>query len=223
MTYKGIWVYNYFVQTVKGIMNMKTDVHKLSADNTALKEALAEAEKSAAYNGLNKKQSLQLQLLTEELMGMIPELVDFCMGEFWIENDGGDFELHASISADDLSIADKERLISVSKSGTNAAAKGIVSKIRLVAEKMLDCYAESVAMSPYFDFYDLGVGGAYSDVWANAWSLNCYRDQINGCKDDGEKADEWDELEKSVIANVADDVLVGVIGNKVDIVIKKKF
>ena len=33
----------------------------------------------------------------------------------------------------------------------------------------------------------------------------------------------WDELEKSVIASVADDVIVGVKGNQADIIIVKRF
>ena len=36
-------------------------------------------------------------------------------------------------------------------------------------------------------------------------------------------AEEWDELEKSVIANLADDVTVGVLNGKVDMVVRKKF
>ena len=38
-----------------------------------------------------------------------------------------------------------------------------------------------------------------------------------------EKAEEWDELEKSVIAAASDDVIVGVKGKQADIVIVKKF
>jgi hypothetical protein len=38
-----------------------------------------------------------------------------------------------------------------------------------------------------------------------------------------ERAEAWDELEKSVISSVADDVIVGVKGNRADIVIVKNF
>ena len=38
-----------------------------------------------------------------------------------------------------------------------------------------------------------------------------------------EKTEKWDELEKSVIASVADDVIVGVKGKRADIIIVKKF
>ena len=33
----------------------------------------------------------------------------------------------------------------------------------------------------------------------------------------------WDELEKSVIAKIADDVIVGLKGKRVDIIVKKSF
>ncbi len=205
---------------------MKTDICKLTNDKSALGTILAEAEKSAQYNGLDKKQSLQLRLLAEELAGMMPELLEVGSGEFWIENKGKEFELHASIKAERLSPFDKENVLSVSKSGRNAAAKGIVNKIKLVAEGMLDGYFTAVEItggSDYYDFYDMGAGMnfgmGYGDQWTNAWSLNSYVNRAEADKN----AEEWDELEKSIIANLADDVIVGVIGKKVDVIIKKTF
>ena len=37
------------------------------------------------------------------------------------------------------------------------------------------------------------------------------------------KEEEWNQLEKSIVAKLADDVIVGAIGKKVDIIIKKEF
>lgn len=37
------------------------------------------------------------------------------------------------------------------------------------------------------------------------------------------KEEEWDQLEKSIVAKLADNVIVGVMGKKVDIIIKKEF
>ena len=73
----------------------------------------------------------------------------------------------------------------------------------------------------YYDFYDMGACAAnmYDDKWLHAWSLSSYKECAGGNKD----GEEWDELEKSIIANLADDVIVGVIGKNVDIIIKKKF
>jgi hypothetical protein len=49
-----------------------------------------------------------------------------------------------------------------------------------------------------------------------AWSLQQY-------KEVSKEEKEWDELEKSIITSVADDVIVGVKGRKASIVIVKKF
>lgn len=203
---------------------MKTDICTISSDKETFGAIFAEVEKSAEYNKLPKKQALQLRLLAEELVGMLPELLEVGSGKFWIENEGNNFELHASIKAERLSMFDKEDILSLSKSGKNAASKGIINKIRLVAEGMLDGYLEASKVSgggEYYDFYDMGVcaANAYDDRWLHAWSLSSYKE----CADDNKDSDAWDELEKSIIANLADDVIVGVIGRNVDIVIKKNF
>ncbi len=203
---------------------MKTDVCTISSDKATFNAIFKEVEKSAEYNKLPKKQALQLRLLAEELVGMLPELLEVGDGRFWIENEGNDFALTASIKAERLSMFDKEDILSLSKSGKNAASKGIINKIRLVAEGMLDGYMETSRMTggaEYYDFYDMGACAAnmYDDGWLHAWSLSSYKDCAGGNKE----TEAWDELEKSIIANLADDVIVGVIGKKVDIVIKKKF
>ena len=203
---------------------MKTDICTISSDKATFNVIFTEVEKSAEYNKLPKKQALQLRLLAEELVGMLPELLEVGDGKFWIENDGNDFALHASIKAERLSMFDKEDILSLSKSGKNAASKGIINKIRLVAEGMLDGYLEAAKVSgggEYYDLYDMGVcsANAYDDRWLHAWSLSSYKEYAGDNKD----GDAWDELEKSIIANLADDVIVGVIGRNVDIIIKKKF
>ena len=54
---------------------------------------------------------------------------------------------------------------------------------------------------------------------AYVWSLGQYRTTIQP----QEHKETWDELEKSVIASVADDVIVGVKSNCADITIVKNF
>jgi hypothetical protein len=51
------------------------------------------------------------------------------------------------------------------------------------------------------------------------WSLEQYRNDAKSKKE----SEAWDELEKSVIASVADDVIVGVKGKRADIIVTKKF
>lgn len=198
---------------------MKSDVCKLNNDTLSLQNALKEAEKIAVYNEFDAKQSGRLRLLAEELIGMVPSLLEYADGDFWIESEGKKIELHVSLTPSQILGSEKrERLLAVSTSGKNAAAVGIMNKIRIAAEMMILDYAEvSASLPATYDFYALGMSSAA--VFPNAaWSLQAYR-----AKAEKEKDEKWDELEKSIIANIADDVLVGIKGSEVDIIVKKVF
>lgn len=197
---------------------MKTDICPISKDASTYENIFAQVDKAAQYSGLEKKQALHLRLLAEELVSMLPELLEIGTGEFWIENDGQDFELHASIHSTGLTVFEREDLLAISTSGKNAAGKGILGKIRQVAANMLADFAEVSRLETeagVYTFYNMGAGA--EAMYMTSWSLNSYRQNAQ------DNAEAWDELEKSIIANLADDVVVGVKGKQVDIIIKKHF
>lgn len=194
---------------------MKSDVYELEKSMTDFHKIPAEAERVAVYNRLDERQSGRLRLLSEELIGMLPELLEFGDGEFWIENDGKKYELHVCVTPNSVTDLDKDKILSVSRTGKNAAAKGIINKIRIAAQMMLMSYEESTSEYP-FEFYDMGMITGMRH-YTNAWSLASYKEQASGHKE------KWDELEKSVIANLADDVIVGITGKKVEIIVVKNF
>ena len=72
---------------------MKSDVYKINKGETDLGVLLTEAERVSVYNSLNEKESLYLRLLAEELVSMLPSIVESYSGEFWIANNGNDYEL----------------------------------------------------------------------------------------------------------------------------------
>ena len=56
-----------------------------------------------------------------------------------------------------------------------------------------------------------------------AWSLSRYKTSVTEDRDTKKEAEEaWDELEKSIIANIADDVIVGIKDNYVTLTVVKK-
>ena len=199
----------------------------MNKDLTCLKAVLAEVEKVTTYNALEDKKALRLRLLAEELCGMLPGLVENFSGKFWAENDGDEYELHVELKADDMSIDLRDELISVSKSGKNAAAKGIMGKIRAVAETMLLAASDPSLALPageFYDFHGFNMGFGYIDPmiadetgYIYSWSLFNYKTAVE------EKADEYAELERSIVAKLADDIVVGVRGKNVEIVVKKSF
>lgn len=194
---------------------MKSDVISLRRNMKDFHDIPTEAERVAVYNHLDERKSRRLRLLAEEMIGMLPELLEFGNGEFWVENKDNKFELHVSVKPEDVLDLDKEKILSVSKSGINVAEKGILNKIRNAAEMMLLSYSEASTAYPN-EFYDMGMVTGYSN-YSSTWSLSGYKDSAAGHKE------EWDELEKSIIANLADDVIVGVTGSKVDIIVVKEF
>ena len=114
-----------------------------------------------------------------------------------------------------LTFEKREKLLSVSSDGKNAAAVGIMSKIKIAATFMMIDYEKTFQTGS--SFYSYGLGGNL-DFQCPIWTLTNYRQNVSK-----EKDEKWDELEKSIIANIADDVSVGLQGSKVEITVKKTF
>ena len=198
---------------------MKSNVCKIENGTRDLEVILAESQRVAEYNGLTHKQTLQLRLLCEEIDGMLPNIIDEFDGDFWIEFADGECRVNVSVTFHEFSVEKKEALIDVAKNKTNAAAVGIVGKIRSVVEDIfLNEEAMQLGAIPPQSIY-FGTGYSEGVDFSYIWSLEQYRSTVN--KEEQEEA--WDELEKSVIASVADDVIVGVKGKQARITVVKKF
>ena len=193
---------------------MKSHVHKIKKGTEVLDEIFVESEKVAKYNELNHKQALQLRLLCEELVNMLPAIVSNFSGDFWIETKGDAYELCVSVSVDDMDAETRDRLIQVSKNNKNASVVGITGKIRAVFDYM--AMGSNDPMISPAGRYGFGTSIDFSQIW----SLQQYR---NGLQKGEKESKEWDEFEKSIIAKIADDVIVGVQGKNVNMIIKKKF
>ena len=197
---------------------MRSNICKIDNGTKDLAAILAESEKVAVYNGLTNKQTLQLRLICEEIDGMLPNIVDNFNGDLWIDFEDGVCKVNIVLRFEEFTLEKKDGLIGISKNKKNAAAVGITGKIRSAIENVLwDEDPTRVIDSPVDAYY-------LSDVhdrmdYSYLWSLEEYRSTV---KYDAQ-SEAWDELEKSVIASVADDITVGVKGKRANIVIVKKF
>lgn len=198
---------------------MKSNICKIEKGTKDLDAIFKECEKVAEYNGLNHKQSLGLRLLCEEMDGMLPNIIEDFDGELWIEFEDGVCKVNISIQIPEFNVEKKEELIGIAKNKKNAAAVGIVGKIRDAIENYFLDEATMEAWALSAESYGLATG--YSEVadYSYFWRLEEYRSYVKKEK----KEEEWDELEKSVIASVADDITVGIKGKCAEIVIIKKF
>ena len=200
---------------------MKSNVCKIENGTKDLAAILAESERVAAYNGLTHKQALQLRLLCEEVDGMLPNIIDDFEGELWIEYDEGVCKVKVAIRIPKFNLDKKEELIALAKDKKNAASAGIVGKIRDAIENFFLTETAMNALTASTETLYMANGYVESFDYSYFWSLEQYRAALDS--KDEQQGEAWDELEKSVIAAVADDVIVGVKGNKADIIIVKKF
>ena len=198
---------------------MKSNVCKIENGTKDLAAILEESERVAEYNGLTHKQGLQLRLLCEEIDGMLPNIIDDFKGELWIDFEDGVCKVNVSIQIPEFNAEKKEELIGIARNKKNAAAVGIVGKIRSAIEDLFLCESPLNALGNPSAFFHLSTGFSEGVDYSYLWSLEEYKNAV----EKEEQKEAWDELEKSVIASVADDVIVGVKGKRADIIVVKKF
>lgn len=197
---------------------MKSNVCKIEKGTADLSAILAESEKVAGYIGLDHKQAMKLRLICEEIDGLLPNITDEFEGDFWIEHEDGTCKVNVSITVPEFNSAKKKELIALANDKRNAAASGIVGKIRNAIENFFLSEGSTNALDTSSITFHAATGYSEGVDYSYLWTLQQYKGAM-----EKEKTEDWDELEKSVIASVADDVIVGVRGNRADIVIVKKF
>ncbi len=206
---------------------MKTDVIQISPNGNGIAEALSETEKAAVFRGLDPKQTLRLRLLAEEMTGMLKTIVGKTQLRYWVESEGSAFSLHLSAKTD-MNPELRKELLKTSTTGVNAAAKGFMGRLRDIFTRFSE--SDAVAAIPYeyeygYSYVDVTGFDASMDMSPNAmlygWSLSAYRNAVAEHRE--ERQEQWDELEKSITAKLADEVKIFIRGNTVEMVIEKTF
>lgn len=147
---------------------------------------------------LGKKDAFKLRLLGEETLDMTKTLAgDDVVITFWLNGNNRECCINLS-SKTELSSNDKEKLMSLSTTGENLYQRGFMNKVRSLFE-----------------------GRQEKKV---TWSLEEYRKELNLKKEkDIYSQEAWEDLERSIVANLADSVEVGIDSKGVKLVIIKKF
>ena len=201
---------------------MKTELISITPAGAGKDKALELTEKTGAFCGLDHKSALRLRLLSEELIELMRTFTGELKGDFWLEAKDSTVEVHLKTEIP-MDQQTKKELLSVSSTGKNAAAKGFMGKIRdMISTATLPEDPETKAMTEQaLGLMALGCqAGSYSGSYS--WSMSSYVTSI-------EKAEEIqaqeakDELEKSIVANLADDVTVHIVNSDVEITIYKSF
>ena len=198
---------------------MRTDVIEVTSRGTQMEIALGQVDKVAAYKGLTGKNALHLRLLAEEMLGMMRSITGETKGEFWIEDEENVYQLHLQVVTR-MDSGKRDQLLSAASTGKNESARGLMGRLRDFFDRGAD---EDVA-----SFSGILQPGVSDHSLASArdweWSMMRYENALSYRvrENDAAARDAWDELEKSVVAKVADDVKVSIRGRTVEMTIIKK-
>ena len=195
----------------------KSQEIKLISNGADIEAVLDEASEFSKMMNFSDKDALRIRLLAEETMSMIRTLTGEV--ELKISFISQENECIIQVETDtNMDALKKEDILSVSATGENISAHGIMGKIRDVFEAAFlvpqggafsDFCNSSMMMGLPMDVY---TGQHMDDVF---WTLSDYRNQVESGDESQDKQERWDELEKSIVSNMADDVQVGVRGNHV--------
>ncbi len=198
---------------------MKTDDIIVSTRNLNINNVLENVEDSLEELDLKKKDNLHMRLLAEETIGMLKAMAGDYSALLWFEREGDECRVRVTAKTEEMNYSSKKELLSVSKSGQNSLAKGFMQKLGDVIENSLLNYDEVMkihqqnGVSGPEEFTFMGMN---SSEMMMTWTLEQYRVSIDGSD---AYDDTVDELERSIVANLAEDVIVGVKKDHVELTI----
>ncbi len=191
-------------------------------------DAMDMAESFVKELALDDKTTLRMRLLTEEVLEMLRNMLDGFSGLFWLEADGSECRLCIDGTAD-VDLAAEQSLLAVTKDGKNSAVRGFTAKLahfvrhhREYLEHLNSLMSVGSAAAPE-DYLYIGAMQSPHHPREVMWSMLDYRRFLRDDTSAAEQiAADRDELEKSILANLADDVRVGVKDDRVRITVMKK-
>ena len=199
---------------------MRSDVIEVSSRGEKMEAALKQADKVAAYKEMSPKNAVHLHLLTEEMMGLMRSITGDVTGKFWIEDENEDYQLHLQVEKW-LTSETREKLLAASTTGKNSAAKGLMGRLRnffeVGADEDVVAYTNPLVLPGMYE-----TAAAPKMDWE--WSMVQYEEALASTRQENRETvqEARDELEKSVVAHVADDVKVSIKGRVVEMIIYKK-
>lgn len=189
----------------------------VSSQGEGVSEALAETEKLGTDISLEKKELMHLRLAAEELINILKSYNYDLKALYRAALEERKFAL--SLETDVMMTQEMyNELIAVSSKGKNESARGFMGRLKeLIGISLLPSEKRPTAMSGLsLSLMSMGSpAGYHSDSESTRWSLQNYRRNAED--------EQIAELEKSIIASIADDIAVAVDGDHVKITVYKQF
>ncbi len=206
---------------------MKTEQLFISSRDIRYPEVMEMTESFLSDLLLEDKDALRFRLLVEETLGMVQNMTDEFIAYISMDSDGDNANIVLDIKTK-MDADKKVELLSVSKTGKNTAVRSFMGQIGELIERGMLNFGSLNNVRDQFSSglvsceplgMETGVENAMDASFV--WSLYQYKNSLAD-DENPEMAEAWDELEKSIVANIADDVVVGVKKDRASITITKK-
>ena len=190
-------------------MGIKSLICPIEGYSWDVERALNEVDGFSRYQGLGARQSENLRLIGEELLGMVGGLLEVQDGRFWIEKDEDDYTVNLAARTI-VGARAKEILDSTSK---NKEYKGFRGLMKKALDQMESMVRDSGADYGMADVDAALAGTAVISEEELLWSLARYSESVER----DEKASAWDELELPVLKKFSKDIIISYRNDRVDI------
>ncbi len=196
---------------------MKSESIVISTNEGNIDKVLEVVE--AFSSDLNHKTGLRIRLLAEETMNLIRSITGEMDAEFFLERDDDQVRLHLNTNTI-MFAAKRKELMEISTSKENAAAKGFMGKIREVFELAMLPKDERSARESRIGMMGLVDPTALSATSSETWKMSNYKSSVEEMDQNTEFAQEArNELERSILGNIAKEVEISIIGDDVKMTI----
>ncbi|SDB24982.1 hypothetical protein SAMN02910298_01251 [Pseudobutyrivibrio sp. YE44] len=213
-----------FTESIESISAKKAKLHTeriyFNNDSGFISSALNSVESGLPALELGKKDELHVKLLFEETIGMVKEISGDFAAIIWAERYKRQCAIRL-ILATRMDIDKKTEFLKASSNRKNAAVNGFMDKIRDIIETGVLSYEDVSRLQQKYNggminygamgtYLDSGVGANPTYIGGVNWSLGDYRDSLQKqmVTEYGQEA--WDELERSIVASLSRDVIVGI-------------
>ena len=169
-------------------------------------------EEYAGGMPLDHRERLRLCLLIEEALGMICGIMDGAEGTIWMDGWGGETRIHIDVSAKPNPIQ-REALASVASNGRNEGGRSFMQTLGAFITDSRNHVRDRLGSI-------LNRGVTENDA-GSEWSLKAYRNHLDDQSDETHAA--LQELERSIVAHLADDVIVRMRNGQISLLIVRHF
>ncbi len=115
-------------KTAPSKRSVRSDTVKVSAGSKHIMDAVETAREFALKQRLDNKATRQLELMTEETIGIIGSIAESAMAKFWVDGSGLKYRIHLTFPAS-VGSEEYKKLLSLASSGKNEAVQTLSAKI----------------------------------------------------------------------------------------------